>query len=231
MLVAGAVSTELHPYEMDFMRWIVEHGRSYGTVEEYGYRLKQFIRNHENILEMIADPTVTHEVGHNLFSDYDQGEYNSMLGYRHDLKETDPSRTVYLAQNGTVPDSVNWVDAGAVTPVKNQGSCGSCWAFSSTGSMEGSYFLKYGTLKSFSEEQFVQCSRSFGNMGCMGGLMDNAFKYAETTTIDLEAKYPYKGLKGVGGKCEYVAGDGEAGVKTFADVPLNSVAELVAAAA
>ena len=90
---------------------------------------------------------------------------------------------------------VDWVAQGAVTPVKNQGQCGSCWAFSTTGGLEGLSKLAYGNLQSFSEQQLVDCSGKYGNMACNGGLMDNAYKYVRDQGIVHEDEYPYKAVK------------------------------------
>ena len=103
-------------------------------------------------------------------------------------------RNVKVFDDSANADSVNWVEAGAVTPVKDQGSCGSCWAFSSTGSLEGAHFVASGELLSFSEQQLVDCAtRRYGNLGCNGGLQDNAYKYFEKTgdSAMLESAYPY----------------------------------------
>lgn len=101
---------------------------------------------------------------------------------------------------GKVADGVDWNAKGAVTRIKNQGQCGSCWAFSTTGSLEGAHYLEKDSLVSFSEQQLVDCSKSYGNHGCGGGLMNFSFFYVKDEGITTEEKYPYRG---VGGACHY----------------------------
>ena len=124
--------------------------------------------------------------------------------------------------NGFVGDAtVDWTTKGAVTPIKNQGQCGSCWAFSATGSMEGAYQIKNGKLLSFSEQQLVDCSKSYGNNGCGGGLMDYAFTYVLDHGITTEDKYPYAAR---GQTCKQQ--EGEYKISSCSDVKKESNAAL-----
>jgi len=136
-----------------------------------------------------------------------------------------------VALDTTAPmDSVDWRTKGAVTPIKNQGQCGSCWAFSTTGSVEGAYFISTGKLVSLSEQQLVDCSGAYGNEGCNGGLMDDAFKYIIANGgLDTESDYAYTARDGVCNKAK--AAIHAASIKSFADVPANQEAQLIAAVA
>merc|ERR1712232_305572 len=96
--------------------------------------------------------------------------------------------------------SVDWTTRGAVTPVKNQGQCGSCWAFSTTGGLEGAWQVATGKLASFSEEQLVDCDK--GGNGCHGGLMDQGFEFLQTVDVCSEQSYPYTAGSGHEGSCK-----------------------------
>jgi len=146
-----------------------------------------------------------------------------MLGYRPNVNKVYNTRVLPTED---IANDVNWVTAGAVTPVKNQGQCGSCWAFSATGAIEGAEFVATKKLDSYSEQQLVDCSKAQGNMGCNGGLMDYAFTYVQGKGIESEASYPYTARDGT---CKYDATKVIGHVKGFVDVPQNSVDQLKAA--
>lgn len=132
-------------------------------------------------------------------------------------------------KNVEMPLQVDWRDQGAVTPIKNQGQCGSCYAFAAIGALEGQQFRNSGQLISFSEQNLVDCSGHEGNSGCDGGLVDRAFQYMhENMGIDTEDSYPYTG---VSGSCQYSPSSSPIRVKGFVDLPKGDEIKLAEAVA
>jgi len=175
------------------------HDKHYTLLgEEYGRRVN-FERNVKKINDhnVLFDlGLVSYRLGLNKYSDMSQQEFNKKFnGFRagHHANATD----IFRASGKAVPDTVDWRDKGYVTPIKDQAQCGSCWAFSSTGSIEGQVFAKTGKLISFSEQQLVDCSTAQGNAGCGGGWMDQAFQYVQKAGgIETEQSYPYTAVDG-----------------------------------
>lgn len=120
-------------------------------------------------------------------------ESKYLRGYLPHLR-TSSCKYTFEDSNDVLPESIDWRDYDMVTPIKNQGQCGSCWSFSATGAIEGIY-AKTNKLTNFSEQQLIDCSVLYGNLGCNGGLMDNAFEYATDHYMCSEENVPYEAKK------------------------------------
>lgn len=167
----------------------------------------------------------TYTMGLNQFSHLTAEQFKT---YVHNPYNRTLARNEVVLPTTGIPTAVDWRDHGAVTPVKNQGQCGSCWAFSTTGSTESRVKLAGGKLTPLSEQQLMDCSTAEGDHSCQGGLMDFAFKYIiENGGIDSEEDYPYqmKNEQCDAAKEKHVV----ARIKSYADVPKSDEAQLIAA--
>ncbi len=226
--VAG-VTSALNSAEFEYMQYVAKFNKQSNDVEEFQVRMANFANTDKFVKEHNASNS-THVAGHNQFSDWSHAEYKAMLGYVRG--EQNPKKNIKIFEE-TNADSVNWVEAGAVTAVKDQGQCGSCWAFSTTGSLEGAHFVATGDLLSFSEQQLVDCAYvKYGNYGCNGGLQDNAYNYYEDgNNAELESVYPYtSGTSLKKGDCAYKASSATAvTVSSYVDVTPSSPSQMKAA--
>eukprot|EP00033_Pygsuia_biforma_P000128 GCRY01000163.1.p1 GENE.GCRY01000163.1~~GCRY01000163.1.p1 ORF type:complete len:520 (+),score=134.30 GCRY01000163.1:56-1561(+) len=169
--------------------------------------LVETVRNMKLISEHNAQPDASYKMGPNHFGHLSTEEIADM--YRLKKGRFTPATTAAYTFSSdmvdSVPESINWNQLGAVTPVKDQGVCGSCWAFSSIGTLEGRYFTKYGHLHAFSEQLLVDCawtmdgpnvfSNYYSNNGCDGGQPYLAMEWMQSAGgAVFEENYPYKML-------------------------------------
>jgi cathepsin L len=176
-------------YQREFSRFVKSFNKRY-TTDEFFARFNIFKTNLD-LIEEHNSQSSSSKMGVNAFADMTSEEMaGRMNGYRpiNKVRNVLPLR---LPKN--LPTSLDWNMKGAVTPIKDQGQCGSCWSFSATGSIEGAVFLKTGNLTSLSEQQLMDCSHPEGDDSCEGGLMDDAFQFViDNKGICAEADYPYK---------------------------------------
>lgn len=212
------------PFEEEFIEWMAQFNRTYQSPAEYQYRLENFQRNKIDINYHNLKSGRRFKMGVNQFSDYTPEEYMAMLGGQPETKSWG-SYLKYLKMRAEkmvqdflgVPKmskksdtnlkarsydelskkKVDWVDEGALSPIQNQGGCGSCWAFAAVAATEAAYFIKTGQLIKLSEQHMVDCSipSEFTIAGCSGGFYDGPSKYLLKYGLQLEKDYPYYGFE------------------------------------
>jgi len=221
-----AVAFGLPQYRSEFEQWVQVFNKSYASPVELEHRYRVFVENMLYIEDFNAKNQDV-KLGMNLFGDLSYAEWRrTYLGCyksRASLEEN-----VAVLDEAKVPLDVDWRTKGAVTPVKNQGQCGSCWAFSTTGSVEGVGKIAKGQLVSLSEQELVDCSKN-GNNGCSGGLMDYAFQWIiQNGGLCTESAYPYTARDGSCRKSSCTSAPSSK-ISGYKDVARNNEAQLRAA--
>jgi KDEL-tailed cysteine endopeptidase len=202
----------------------------YPTLEDFHYRFSVFRENLRSIVLHNLEQNATYTLGVNQFSDLTAEEFHwEYVGkYVRDNDYDDNNQSGFLRfgkkcqtfqyTGVSVPDLVDWRKKNAVTSVKDQGQCGSCWSFSATGAIEGAWAISTGSLVNLSEQQLVDCAnKKYGNLGCNGGMMDNAFQYVIDNGQCTDAEYPYTATAGSCYSCATVAK-----LSDCYDVPINN---------
>jgi C1A family cysteine protease len=203
----------------------VDFQKNYDANGEDEEKRFNIFKDNVDLIEETNAKKLSYELGVNQFADLSNEEFANLYasGFNPQAKPWGPESVKQPWQNasGPVPDAMDWEAKGAVTPVKNQKSCGSCWAFSSTGAMEGALYIATKKLISLSEEDLVQCDHN-GDQGCQGGLMDHAFSWVAENGICGETAYPYTSGGGLTGKCRTTKCTPVATVTGHTDVPTKN---------
>merc|ERR1712080_5962 len=207
-----------------FESWKAEFGKVFNG-DENEQRKAIWEAKDANIKD-VNSQNLPHKLGRNLFSASSKEEMKQLLGLKQASKWQVPHVGTHVEIEAPAA-SVDWTTKGVVNLVKNQGQCGSCWAFSTIGSIESRSAIATGSLPDLAEQQLVDCDKV--DSGCSGGLMDNAFRYAEQNAICTENSYPYTARGGSCQKSSCAVGIPQGSVTGYKDVDADDEQALMEA--
>ena len=186
-----ALATLALAAESNFKTYKVQQGLTFVNAEEESFRLGVYTANVRQIEANNANPKSTHLEGVNQFTHMTKAEFKrKILGTKASVVQV---AAVTPSVGWNIANSTDWTKtSGLVTPVKNQGGCGSGYAFSAVGALEGLNFQTSKTRIIFSEQQLIECSRSYGNNGCNSGVVTKAFDYVKANGITNLSVYPQR---------------------------------------
>jgi len=213
--------------ETQFEAFTVKYGKSYKDQEELQFRFQQYRRAAAFVNAHNAQGS-SFSLEINEFADLTEEEFRAK--YLTSFPESKQRKLKSsILPTGDLPEQVDWASFGAVSSIQNQGSCGGCWAFATVGAIEGLLYIQNKTLYQLSPQQLIDCSSSFGNEGCNGGLMDDAFKYVlQAGGVETEKDYPFRRHNG---KCQADEKKYVGRIQSYADVPIRNELQLKAAVA
>ncbi|XP_007048792.2 PREDICTED: senescence-specific cysteine protease SAG39 [Theobroma cacao] len=222
-LVCEATSRTLQDASMyeRHEQWMARYGRVYQDNNEREQRFNIFKENVARIDSFNRAKDKPYKLGVNQFADLTNDEFTASRNRFKGHICSNQATTFKYEKVTALPSTMDWRKKGAVTPIKDQGQCGSCWAFSAVAAMEGVTKLTTGKLISLSEQELVDCDTKGEDQGCQGGLMDDAFQFIQNNKgLTTESDYPYKG---VDGKCNTnKEANHAANINGHEDVPANN---------
>lgn len=228
-IATAAFASNVHDrayYEEKFFNWLSEFKVQATSGDHFAKMIQNFANNEDAIAAHNAK-NLSWTMGHNQFSHMTAEEWSAYVRLGLKKPENEPGLPQELSTEAN-PATVDWRNSGAVTAVKDQKSCGSCWAFSTTGAIEGAHKIAKGSLVSYSEQQLVDCDKTNG--ACNGGWMDDAFTWIKKNGgICTESAYPYQGVEQT---CKTSCSkDATAAPKSFTDVKAKDAAAFETAVA